>query len=88
MMLKVRVIPNARKTELAGYRDDELVLRLNAPAREGKANTAALEFIARVLDVKRSAVLLVSGEKSRHKIFEIVGLDGSDVERRLARSSP
>ena len=82
--LKVRVIPNARKTEFTGYRNDELVLRLNAPALEGKANKAAMEFIAGHFGVSRSRVTLVAGEKSRHKIFEIVGLDASDVEGRLA----
>ena len=84
MKLPVRVIPNARKTGFAGRRDGELVLRLCAPAVEGKANKAALEFIAGHFGVPRSRVMLVAGEKSRHKIFEIVGLDASDVEGRLA----
>src|SRR2546422_5347791 len=82
--LKVRVIPNAKKTEFTGYREDELVLRLNAPAIEGKANKAAVEFIAGYFGVSRSAVVLVSGEKSRHKIFQIVGLKSSDLERKLS----
>ena len=83
LKLKVRVIPNAKKTEFTGYRADELVLRLNAPAIEGKANKAATEFIAEYFGVPRSAVMIVSGEKSRHKIFQIVGLKSSDLERRL-----
>ncbi len=85
--LKVRVIPNAKKTAFAGYREDEIVLRLNAPALEGKANKAAVEFVSKVLEVPRSAVSVVSGEKSRHKIFEIIGLDLEQVERKLAASS-
>jgi uncharacterized protein (TIGR00251 family) len=82
--LSIRVIPNARKTGFAGRREGEFVLRLCAPAVEGKANKAAVEFIAEHLGVPRSRVALVAGEKSRHKIFEIVGLDASDVEGRLA----
>ena len=82
--LKMRVIPNAKKTEFTGFREDELVLRLNAPAVEGKANKAAIEYIARYFGVPRSAVSMVSGEKSRHKIFQIVGLESSDLERRLS----
>jgi len=84
MKLAVRVIPNARKTEFSGRRESEFVLRLSAPAIEGKANKAAIEYIASLLCVPKSRVALVSGEKSRHKIFEIVGLNASDVERRLA----
>ena len=86
MKLKVRVIPNAKKSEFTGCRDGEWVLRLNAPPVEGKANKAALEFIAKTLGLSRSSVSLLSGEKGRHKIFEIVGLQPSDVERELAHS--
>jgi len=82
--LKVRVIPNAKKNEFAGHREGELILRLNAPAIEGRANKAAVEFVSRFLGVSRSAVVLVQGERSRHKIFEIVGLESSDLERKLA----
>jgi uncharacterized protein len=83
--LRVRVIPNAKKDEFAGYREGELLLRLNAPPLEGKANRAAVEFVARFLGVPRSAVLLMRGERSRHKIFQIVGLESSDLERKLAK---
>ena len=81
--LKVRVIPNARKTEFSGYRDDELVLRVNAPAVEGKANKAVVEFVSEYFGVTRSDVLLIRGERSRHKIFQIVGLKSDDFERKL-----
>ncbi len=86
MKLKVRVIPNARKSEFDGCRDGEWVLRLNAPPVDGKANKAAVEFIAKSLGISRSGVSLISGEKGRHKIFEIVGFQPSDVERKLAQS--
>jgi uncharacterized protein len=82
--LRVRVIPNAAKTEFSGYRDDELVLRLNAPAVEGKANKAAVNFVSRYFGVTRSAVVLLRGERSRHKIFQIVGLKSDDLETKLA----
>jgi len=84
--LKVRVIPNARKSEFAGSRDGEWILRLNAPPVDGKANKAAVEFISKSLGISRSGVSLISGEKGRHKIFEIVGFQLSDVERILAES--
>jgi uncharacterized protein len=83
--LRVRVIPNAKKNEFGGYRDGELILRVTAPAVQGKANRAAVKFLARFVGVSRSAVLLERGESSRHKIFQIVGLGNSDLERKLAQ---
>jgi uncharacterized protein len=82
--LKIRVIPNAKKSGFSGHRDDELVLRLNAPPVEGKANKAAVDFLSEYFGVARSAVVLVRGESSRHKIFQIVGLESDDLERKLA----
>ena len=84
MILKVRVIPNAKKTGFAGEREGEWILRLSAPPVDGKANKTAIEFLAKSFDVPRSAVRLAAGEKSRHKIFEIVGLNRVDLERKLA----
>ena len=83
--LKIRVIPNAKKTEFTGFRENELVLRLNAPPVEGKANKAATDYVARYFGVPRCAVSMVSGEKSRHKIFQIVGLEISDLEGKLSK---
>jgi uncharacterized protein (TIGR00251 family) len=86
--LNVRVIPNARKTAFAGYRENELLLRLNAPALDGRANQAARDFMAAFFAVPKSAITLLAGEKSRHKIFEIIGLESIDIERKLAAGQP
>ena len=82
--LCLRVIPNARKNGFAGYREGEWILTLNAPAIDGKANKAAVEFLSSFFGVPRSAVVLVRGERSRHKKFQIVGLEVDDLERKLA----
>jgi uncharacterized protein (TIGR00251 family) len=73
--LAVRVIPNARRTEFSGRRDGEIVLRLSAPAVEGKANRAAVEFLAKHFGIPRSRVTLVKGENTRHKVFELAGVE-------------
>ena len=84
MRLPVRVIPNAPKTAITGMRGDEMILRVNAPASDGKANRAATRFLARIFGVSTSSIQLVSGEKSRHKKFEIVGLKPGEIRERLA----
>ena len=61
-----------------------MVLRVNAPASDGKANRAAIRFLARMFGVPTSSIQLVSGEKSRHKKFEIVGLEAGEIREKLA----
>jgi len=63
-------------------------VRLNAPALDGRANKAAVEVLSAFFNVPRSSVHLISGEKSRHKIFEIIGLEVEQIERKLAVQLP
>ena len=74
VILNVRVIPRAKKTELSGERDGALVVRLAAPPVDGAANEALIDFLARVLGVPRRAVRIVGGERSRNKRVEIAGV--------------
>ena len=46
-------------------------IRVRAPALEGRANEALVEFIAAALGVGRRDVALASGARSREKRFEV-----------------
>jgi uncharacterized protein (TIGR00251 family) len=72
--LNVRVIPRARKTECAGFRDDVLVVRVAAPPVEGAANDALIEFFASAFHVPRRAVHIISGDRGRQKRVAIEGV--------------
>ncbi len=82
-LLKVRVIPGARKTEIAGESGGRLRVRLQAPPVEGKANKELTRFIARELGLKKNRVSLTKGEKSREKTVLLEGLGVADAEKRL-----
>lgn len=81
--LKVRVTPRGSKETVIGWREDTLVVKLTAPPVEGAANRACVDFLAKTLGVKRSQVNLISGEKSRDKVFEIDGLDETAIKARV-----
>lgn len=67
----IRVQPGAKKNAVEGLLGDRLKLRIAAPAVEGKANKAVLEFLARVLGVKKSQVSILRGETSREKTVRV-----------------
>jgi uncharacterized protein YggU (UPF0235/DUF167 family) len=50
---------------------------------EGAANEAIVELLARVLDLPRRAVVLVSGEHGRVKRVRIEGLLPDQIRSRL-----
>lgn len=81
--LLVRVIPRARKTELAGVRDGAVLVRLAAPPVEGAANEALIAFLSDVLHVPRRAVRILSGERGRLKRIAIDGLTDEQLRTGL-----
>lgn len=71
LLLEVRVIPNARQTALGGIRHGRLLVRLQAPPVEGKANAALGRFLAELCGVSRRAVTIEQGSGSRDKTVRI-----------------
>jgi uncharacterized protein (TIGR00251 family) len=79
----VKVQPRARKNAITGELGDAMKVSLTAPAVEGRANQACVEFFANLLEVPRSSVTIASGETSRNKVIRIAGLSADEVARRL-----
>ena len=75
----VRVQPRASKDEIAGEMGGALKARLRAPAVEDRANEALVKFLAELLKTPRSAVRILSGERSRTKRLEIHGVTRQQI---------
>jgi uncharacterized protein (TIGR00251 family) len=75
----VRVQPRASRDEVAGEMDGALKIRLQAPAIEGRANEALIEYLAMLLKRPKAAVRISSGERSRLKRVEITGVTKNDI---------
>ena len=84
VLLTVRVIPRARRSELAGTRGDALLVRLSAPPVDGAANAALLEFLSTLFDVPRARLTIASGSRSRDKVVRLDGLTADAVARVVA----
>ncbi|MDB6004611.1 MAG: hypothetical protein JWR15_1598 [Prosthecobacter sp.] len=74
--LAVRVTPNAKKSEFAGWTADEkgrpvLLVKLHAPPVDGKANTELLRFLAEALDCPKGQITLLRGTSSRQKTVQL-----------------
>jgi uncharacterized protein (TIGR00251 family) len=81
--LAIRAVPNSPRSEVVGWLDGALKIKIHAPALEGRANEALTEFIAEIFGRPRRAVTLLRGDKSRHKIVRIAGLDLAEVQQRV-----
>ena len=72
MKISVIVHPNARQERIEKDLLDTLHVYVSKPPLEGKANRAATETLADYFKVSKSQVSLISGHKSKYKIFEII----------------
>jgi len=71
MKLKLKVIPGAASSSIAGRLGDELKVRVSAPPKKGKANQAVIDLLATALRISPSDIKVITGENSQHKIVEI-----------------
>lgn len=84
---QVRVQPRASKDEVTGVIGGALKIRLQAPAVENRANDALVEFLAHLLKTPKSAVRILSGDRSRTKRIEIRGVTKQQVLGLLAHDA-
>ncbi len=77
--IECRVTPRASRSAVKGVRDGVLLVALNAPPLEGRANEALIEFLADLLDVPKSRICIMSGEHSRNKVVFVKGLSSREV---------
>ena len=86
-IVSVRVQPRASKDELAGEMNGALKIRLQAPAVENRANDALIEFLAQLLKTPKSAVRILSGDRSRIKRIEIRGVTAQQIHALLLKEA-
>jgi uncharacterized protein (TIGR00251 family) len=84
--IEVRVVPRAKRNEIAGERDGRLLVRVAAPPVDGKANAAVVKLLAKALGVQRSAVAIVTGESARDKLIRVEGV-GADALAALGKGA-
>jgi uncharacterized protein (TIGR00251 family) len=80
------VQPRASKNGLCGLQGDELKVRLTSPPVEGAANKLCCAYFAKLLGVAKSSVVLVRGDKSRHKQILVLGVAIDEVKTSLAQA--
>jgi len=85
VLLSLKVQPRASKNEISETVGNELKIRITAPPIDSAANEALLRFLSQKVDCPASAVRLVRGATSRHKIVAIHGLAPADILERLSK---
>ena len=71
MKISVKVKPNARQEKIEKVNESHFLIRVKEKPQEGKANKAVIKVLSEYFGVPQSQIVLLKGQSSREKIFEI-----------------
>jgi uncharacterized protein (TIGR00251 family) len=70
MKVAVKVKPGSRMNHIS-LENGEVIIRVKAPAHEGKANEELTRFLADILEIPRSQVLITGGHTAPYKRLDL-----------------
>lgn len=82
-MLTIYLQPGAKKSAVSGLHDGNIKIKINAPAVDGKANAALIDFLSDFLEIPKSAIHIISGQKSRIKKLKMVGITDDIIQSKF-----
>ena len=71
MRITITVKPGAKMERITKISDGHYTVAVRSPAREGKANHAAIQALANYFGIAPSLVTILSGHTGRIKIVKI-----------------
>lgn len=72
MKIHIKVKPNSKQRKLEKIDDNNFLVWVKEKPIEGKANQAVVDILSECLGVAKSTIVLLKGESSRNKIFELL----------------
>jgi len=83
LILDIRVVPRASKSEVIGLINGALKVRIAAPPVAGAANVELVKLLAKTFGVPKANVEILSGETSKNKRIRITGAEDARVQAVL-----
>jgi len=72
MKINIKVKPNSSREKIERLAQGQFILWVKAPAKEGKANEAALKLLSAYFDIPKSRFMIIRGNAARDKLVEII----------------
>lgn len=83
VVMSVKLTPNSSKDEVVGYCDEYVKIKVSAPPNENKANKKLILFVSELLNVSKSNIELISGDKSRLKKILIKNIKEENIVQKI-----
>jgi uncharacterized protein (TIGR00251 family) len=80
-----KIVPGSSRTRISGILDGKLKVKISAAPEKGKANQHLIEFLAKELGVKKTAVSIISGQTNPIKQIQISGISSDELLEKLKK---
>ncbi|RZS22967.1 hypothetical protein BHM03_00055814 [Ensete ventricosum] len=84
--ITIHAKPGSKVATITDVGDEAVGVQIDAPARDGEANAALLEYIGSLLGVKKRQVSIGSGSKSRDKVVLVQDATLQSVSEALNKA--
>ncbi len=83
VIFTAKIVPGSSSTKISGVLDGMLKVKVAAAPEKGKANQCLIKFLADLLDIKKNAILIISGQTSPVKQIQISGISIDTLLKQL-----
>jgi len=83
VVFTAKVIPGSSRTAVCGLLEGMVKVKVAAQPEKGKANQCLVEFLAKKLGVKKSAVSIISGQTNPIKQIQVLGISADALLKKL-----
>jgi uncharacterized protein len=84
-ILNITVSPRSSKNRVAVDGSGDIKVYLTASPVDGKANAALLNFLSKTLDITKSKIKIISGEKNKKKRLQIEDIAEEELLSRMRK---
>ena len=86
-IIAIKMIPKASRSEVVGWEESRLKIRIAEVPEKGRANKELIRLLSEVLKISKSEIEIISGETSRLKRVKITGLTEEEIHTIIKGSS-
>ena len=83
LVISVKLVPNSSVNKLVDSTDEYIRIKISAPPIENKANKELISFLSDILDINKSKIKIISGEKSKLKKVFIAETKIENISQKI-----
>lgn len=83
IILCVKLVPNSSHNKIVDFNENYIRIKISSPPVENRANKELIAFLSCLLDVNKSKIQIVSGDKSKLKKVQIKDINFDVLSQKL-----